>query len=247
MNEFRSGLSQEEQDVNLKQLFDVFAPPVETIPESKLAKLGSGNGANKPAPTLGEFLASQKDPYAKKWFTDMFTKLGYDYDTFWDTSNIPRDFQSLYTESFATGSIRSAGCGITCLSMLSEYLTGEYKAPNELTRGYIGDNPASALEKGLNATGVEWSRSFGANKMADLDASLAAGKPVIINVRGSSIFTEGGHFMVVTGKTEDGRYIVNDPNIENYLKPNMVDGFTNGFTREQIAQGLSHVIIFGDV
>ena len=247
MNEFRSGLSQEEQDVNLKQLFDVFAPPVETIPETKLPKLGSGNGSNKPAPTLEEFLASQTDPYAKKWFTDMFTKLGYDYDTFWDTSNIQRDFQSLYTEAFATGTIRSAGCGITCLSMLSEYLTGEYKAPNELTRGYIGDNPASALEKGLNATGVEWSRSAGANKMADLDASLAAGKPVIINVRSSSIFTEGGHFMVVTGKTEDGRYIVNDPNIENYLKPNMVDGFTNGFTREQIAQGLSHVIIFGDV
>ena len=247
MDEFRTDLPQSEQDAYLKQLFDVFAPPTQAVEELKLPSLGSGNGSNKPAPTLEEFLESQQDPYAKKWFTDMFTKLGYDYETFWDTSNIPRDFQSLYSDKFATGTIRSAGCGITSLSMLSEYLTGEYKSPSELTRGYIGDNPASALEKGLNATGVEWSRSFGANAMSDLDASLAAGKPVIINVRKASIFTDGGHFMVVTGKTEDGKYIVNDPNIENYLKPSMVDGFTNGFTREQIQQGLSHVIIFGDV
>ena len=51
--------------------------------------------------------------------------------------------------------------------------------------------------------------------------------------------------MVVAGKTEDGKYIVNDPNIENYLKPDMVDGFMNGFTKEEITQGLSHIYIFG--
>ena len=129
--------------------------------------------------------------------------------------------------------------------MLSEYLTGEYKSPIELAGGYRGDNPATALENGLNSTGVQWSRSIRVNAMPDLDATLAAGKPVIANVRGSSIFTDNGHFIVISGKTPDGKYIVNDPNIENYLNPSMVDGFTNGFTREQIALGLSHVIIFG--
>ena len=128
--------------------------------------------------------------------------------------------------------------------MISEWLTGQYKSPVELAGGYMGDNPAFALEKGLNASGVAWDRAFGADMMNVIDQQLAEGEPVIINVRGSSIFTEGGHFMVVAGKTADGRYIVNDPNIENYLKPNMVDGFTNGFTREQIQRGLAHVIYF---
>ena len=228
------------------QLNDMFSSIEEASEnyKSDIPQLTSGKGSNKPAETLEVFLSSIDDPYAKKWFTDMFTELGYDYETFWDTSDIPRDFQSLYSEKFATGTIRSAGCGITSLSMLSEYLTGEYKSPAELTRGYVGDNPASALEQGLNDTGVAWSRSFGDDAMTALDASLEAGQPVIVNVQEDSIFTDGGHFIVITGKTEDGKYIVNDPNIENYLNPSMVDGFTNGFTREQIEQGLSHVIVF---
>ncbi len=197
---------------------------------------------NKPAETLEEFLASIDDPQAKKWYNQMFNELGYDYDTFWTQSNIPRDFQSLYTNAFASGTIRSSGCGITSLSMLSEYLTGEYKSPEELTQGYKGDNPASALYKGLNKMGVDYELKWGNDALAALDSYLDAGKPVIVNVKESSIFTDGGHYMVIAGKTDDGKYIVNDPNIENYLNPSMVDGFSNGFTREDVIRGLSYVI-----
>ena len=235
-------MTAEEKKAYTDSLFGVFSKPVEAKTESSDS---STLGATKPAETLEEFLASVDDPWAKKWYETMFTELGYDYDTFWSTSNIPRDFQSVYSDAFASGTIRSAGCGITSLSMLSEYLTGEHITPPELTRGYIGDNPASALEKNLNELGIQWERKFGADAVTALDASLDAGKPVIINVRERSIFTDGGHFMVVAGKTEDGKYIVNDPNIENYLKPNMVDGFMNGFTKEEITQGLSHIYIFG--
>ena len=257
-------MSNGNQEEYIKELFNVFTPettPLVVEEPEKTEEAAEVDGASpasetdsasktdnkeslKPAETLEEFLASVKDPQAKQWYTKMFTEMGYDYDTFWDTSNIPRDFQSVYTNNFATGTIRSAGCGITSLSMISEWLTGNYKSPVELAGGYMGDNPASALEKGLNASGVEWNRAYGADMMNVIDQQLAEGEPVIINVRGSSIFTEGGHFMVVAGKTADGRYIVNDPNIENYLKPNMVNGFTNGFTREQISQGLAHVIYF---
>ena len=235
-------MTTEEQKSYTNALFGVFSNDTETKSPSTETKNVEDN---KPAETLEEFLASVDDPWAKKWYEAMFTELGYDYDTFWNTSNIPRDFQSVYSDAFASGTIRSAGCGITSLSMLSEYLTGEHITPPELTRGYRGDNPASALEKNLNELGVQWERKFGADAVAALDASLDAGKPVIINVRERSIFTDGGHFMVVAGKTEDGKYIVNDPNIENYLKPNMVDGFMNGFTKEEITQGLSHIYIFG--
>ncbi len=229
---------------NIKSLFEVYSPTikVETTPQTRVEDLSETN--TTPELTKEEFLASLDDPQAKKWFEQMFNELGYDYDKFWNTSNIPRDFQSLYSEAFATGTIRSAGCGITSLSMLSEWLTGEYKAPNELTRGYTGSNPASALEKNLNEMYPNYTRLFGQQALDNLDASLEAGKPVIANVRASSIFTDAGHFIVIAGKTADGKYIVNDPNIESYLKPDMVDGFMNGFTREQIEQGLSHIYFF---
>ena len=253
-------MSSEEQELYIKELFTSFTPATtplvveeveatEEVSETDTDKEvdGAGKTGNKtslkPADTLEEFLASVTDSQAKEWYTKMFTEMGYDYDTFWDTSNIPRDFQSVYTNPFSTGTIRKAGCGITSLSMISEWLTGEYKSPVELAGGYRGDNPASQLEKGLNASGVDWDRAFN-DKMSVIDQQLAEGEPVIINVREGSIFTEGGHFMVITGKTADGKYIVNDPNIENYLKPYLADGFKNGFTAEQISQGLSHVIYF---
>ena len=226
---------------NIKSLFEVYSPTkqIETTPQTNIEEVST-----TPEITKEEFLASLDDPQAKKWFEQMFNELGYDFDKFWNTSNIPRDFQSLYTEAFATGTIRSAGCGITSLSMLSEWLTGEYKAPNELTRNYTGDNPASALEKNLKEMYPNYTRLFGPQALDNLESSLEAGIPVIVNVGKESIFTEGGHFIVIAGKTADGKYIVNDPNIESYLKPDMVDGFMNGFTREQIEQGLNHIYFF---
>jgi len=221
----------------INQLYEVYTP---------LPELSSGNTTQslKPAPTLEEFLASVDDPMIKGWYEKMFSSGMYDYDTFWNKSNIPRDFQSVYTQPFANGTIRSAGCGITSLSMISEALTGKHVAPTELTQYCKGDNPASALEGGLDAMNVKYDRLWGNDALARLDSALESGKPVIVNYRGNSLFTTGGHFVVIAGKTADGKYIVNDPNIENYWKSNMIDGFTNGFTREQIEQGLNHVYFF---
>jgi hypothetical protein len=60
----------------------------------------------------------------------------------------------------------------------------------------------------------------------------------------SSIFTNSGHFIVIAGKTKDNKYIVNDPNLENYYKKEMIDGYTNGFTLEEITKGLNGIYIF---
>ena len=246
-------MSSADQESYIKELYGVYTPPVELPAEPSETDAATDadsadkatTKSNKPADTLEEFLSSISDPTIKGWYEQLFSEGMYDYDTFWDMSNIPKEFQSVYTEAFATGTIRSAGCGITSLSMLSEYLTGKHLFPNELTRGYLGNNPASALEKGLNSMGVEYQRLFGQTALDNLDSALEAGTPVIVNYRGtSSLFTNAGHFVVITGKTEDGKYIVNDPNIENYLKPSMVDGFTNGFTRDEIARGLNHIYFF---
>lgn len=43
-------------------------------------------------------------------------------------------------------------------------------------------------------------------------------------------FTKGGHYLLITGITEDGKVIIHDPNGENWSKPHLKDGFENGFS-----------------
>ncbi|MBE7704174.1 MAG: hypothetical protein E7Z90_00005, partial [Cyanobacteria bacterium SIG29] len=197
----------------------------------------------EPKPTLDEFLASIEDPQTRGFYEQLF-KI-HDYESFGENTDIPNYFQTVYSDKFASGTIRSAGCGITSLAMVSSYLTGEKITPDMLTNNYTGDNPASALVAGIKNLGLnaEYINGWG-NCLDNLDAALEAGRPVIANFREPSLFTDAGHFVVIAGKTEDGKYIVNDPNIENYYNQSMVDGFTNGFTREQISQGLNHMYIF---
>ncbi len=54
--------------------------------------------------------------------------------------------------------------------------------------------------------------NLGGNISAAIEA-IQNGHPVIVSVNG--YFTSGGHFMVLTGVTEDGYFIVNDPNGAN--------------------------------
>ena len=200
--------------------------------------------------TLEEFLDSIEDPQTRDFYERLYEL--YDFDSFNNRSDIPQYFQTVYTDAFATGTIRSAGCGITSLAMVASYLTGETITPDMLTNGYRGDNPASAMHAGIRNLGLNVTTYEGwGNACADmngdgtnnLDAALDAGKPVIARVLQSSIFTDAGHFIVIAGKTDDGKYIVNDPNLENYYNQSMVDGFTNGFTRDQITNGLAGIYI----
>ena len=44
--------------------------------------------------------------------------------------------------------------------------------------------------------------------------------------------------------TEDGRYLVNDPNMYNLLSGKYTDEYMNGFTRSQILKGLVGTYVF---
>ena len=76
----------------------------------------------------------------------------------------------------------------------------------------IGDTTDHAVQtKVLASYGVKSHFSYNLS-FADLDKSLAAGKPVVIGIlhRGSLSAPTGGHMCVVIGKKGDG-YVVNDP------------------------------------
>ncbi len=78
----------------------------------------------------------------------------------------------------------------------------------------------------------------------DKNAGDTRGKVAIILVNSNSPFTDDGHFLVIKDITEDGLFLLNDPNKQNYSKTNLVDGFENGFSLDMIAAGYQSAWVF---
>ncbi len=189
-----------------------------------------------------EFIETIDNNQIKKFYTRLYEL--YDFKTYNTRSIIPQYFQTIYGNKFSCGTIQSAGCGISSLAMVSSYLFDETITPDMMTIYDCGPSPATAFEKGIKRLKLNCEIHRGQAAIDNLDNALDNNHPVIALVGRSSIFTNTGHFIVIAGKTPEGKYIVNDPNIENYYQPNMIDGFTNGFTKEQIARGLNGIYIF---
>jgi hypothetical protein len=126
------------------------------------------------------------------------------------------DEQWGYTE-YGSGLLGYTGCGPTTLSMVAIYLTKDpqytpiYMADLAVEKGYCV--PGSGTTWDLFAKGPE---SLGlTSKVLSLGEkqitnALDEGKLVVINV-GPGDFTTTGHYLVITGYTDEG-FTVNDPN-----------------------------------
>lgn len=108
------------------------------------------------------------------------------------------------------------GCGPTSLAMVVAGLT-EYKdiTPKDMrvfseeNQHYV-DNIGtswSLMTEGARAFGVK-GEAIGLDKNS-IEKALKAGQPIIASMKPGD-FTEGGHFIVLAGITEDGKIIVND-------------------------------------
>ena len=135
--------------------------------------------------------------------------------------SIPQLFQFDFPQVVCTyngkpRSARSSGCSMTSLSMIVAYLKGNLEQnPYTLFREacqlglYHGDGLGHeailtmASRYGIAGT---W-RSMDAEALV---ATLKSGTPVIAHM-GEGLFTEGGHYIVLRGVTEDGKILVNDP------------------------------------
>ena len=137
---------------------------------------------------------------------------------------------------YSQGSIYTSGCGITCMAMVASYILDEPVSPATLGLEY-NKSATDNVTRMLNAAdglGIKYEKPENWNEMKE---ELEAGKVAIILVNKNSIFTNYGHFIVLTGITEDGKFMVNDPWGPNYkLYPNE---FENGFEEWQILQGYS--------
>ena len=119
-------------------------------------------------------------------------------------------------EKYGSDVIGITGCGPTCLAMVCTYLLNDAT----YTPAYVAD---FALENGYYVpnNGSSWTLISEGGKKLGIDVveigmdedriirNLQVGNPIICVV-GPGIFTDTGHFIVLTGY-HDGKYSINDP------------------------------------
>ncbi len=120
-------------------------------------------------------------------------------------TTVPLYSQTDYNNGYAGGTISSSGCGLTSMSMALSYVYNDILTPDELLR--YTTNHSNLESKMLGAA-----EGMGAKFTVDnsvpkekFDQLLKQGKMIISLVKNNS------HFVLVTGMTADGKYVVNDP------------------------------------
>ena len=167
-------------------------------------------------------------------------------------NNVPNYFQTDYSNSYyGNYKISTNGCGIVSLAMVASFYLGKdidipslaseyarFSGPEGSSWNLFGESAKNLnlpLEKEVYYSNEE--------SLKEVVESLERGCVVIANAKSNSIFTDGGHFIVLTGITEDGKITVNDPNKYNYKEYNewaddrLTNGFQNGFSQEEFKYG----------
>ena len=133
-----------------------------------------------------------------------------------------------------SGTIATSGCGPTSMAMVITGLCGNVNGIDKNGDGIVdpSETAAYSVANGFRIENQGTSWDFFANIGAkaglkvtqytpsDYQAVLQAlqsGKPVIASMTPGD-FTRGGHFIVLTGVTPDGKIKVNDPNSEEKSK-----------------------------
>ena len=186
---------------------------------------------------VAEYLEDIEDEQMREMYAKVFEV--YDFESFNDRSDIPQIFNS-------DGEDELVDYGLSSVAMIASYYAGQEISPDTLLKDHPTDDSATLMETGLKNVGVGYSTLEGQAAVDGIDEILASGKPFVVKVGADSKFTDTEHYIVVTGQVEDGKYVVNDPNLQNYYNEDMVDGFTNGFTKEEIIAGLEEVYVFDD-
>ena len=138
------------------------------------------------------------------------------------------------------GTVASHGCGVCSLAMVYSYLLDENITPDEIAQKYGRYNTEDGSDYGLfNKTDADYGIVMEKQTWSwtDVYSALLNGQVVIANPTNPSIFTDGGHYIVLAGLTDDGKIIVRDSSIYNYGKWSsniLKEGFKNGFDEKYL-------------
>ena len=157
---------------------------------------------------------------------------------------MPLYYQTDYPDVlYGAGTIETSGCSITSIAMVASYLTGYEYLPDELAYYFGGreSNNIARLECAAEALELPYEKPENWHHTL---AKLKEGKCAIVLVGSPSAFTQSQHFIVLTGMTEEGKILVNDPYYPNYELWNLKEGFASGFTETDIQTGYQGAWVF---
>lgn len=123
--------------------------------------------------------------------------------------------------------MQEAGCGFFSTAMALSYMKQQIIAPTEFKENgqYIADE-GSAVTVGVATAETYGVYAYFTSNINDVKEALRNGHPVMEHV-GPSVFTRGGHYILLVGYTKDGMFAVNDPgNMSNSY-------FYNGVTFDE--------------
>ncbi|MDY2777195.1 MAG: C39 family peptidase [Collinsella sp.] len=166
-------------------------------------------------------VADALEPSLRRIDIDIKTpRVGPTPESEWKKGEVPYLFQTdpaWAKEPYAGATIKESGCGPTCLSMIYIALTGKSDmnpvgmADFSEENGYVqeGMTAWTLFTDGAAQLGIEgevlplWGPT--------VTEALEAGKPLVFNVKPGD-FTTVGHYIVVSGLTDEGMLVVHDPN-----------------------------------
>lgn len=169
---------------------------------------------------------------------------------------IPRMNQRSYEDPYGDyGTISSHGCGIVCVAMIASYMQDRFYDPVRMAEIFGDYNTKNGslwilFQESAEVMGLPFEKSDSPNgewyDWNKVVAALKNGQPVVC-LQSKGIFTGSGHYIVLTGITEDGKIMVNDPNGYNWTKNEaMTKGYNTGFTEAQIRQSAVCYWIYGE-
>lgn len=156
--------------------------------------------------------------------------------------DIPLYLQANYTSvPWGDTNLGKSGCGPTCLAMVMTYLTGETVTPPDVIAWsgttYLAPTgssweffPAAASHYGVGYRSVK--------DQASVVEALENGYTIIAREQPGSFFSPVGHFIVLRGVTDDGKFLVNDPAGKYPVN--------REFTWEEIDRPQNFYMIFGE-
>lgn len=120
--------------------------------------------------------------------------------------------------SYGSGTIRSAGCGPTALAIVISTLTGEAVTP-ELTAKYAMDSGGYVSGRGTSHAypanaATNWGLTVERVKREQIThvmEELKDGKLAVVICAENTISSSSGHFIVLTGVTDEGNITIADP------------------------------------
>lgn len=159
-------------------------------------------------------------------------------------SRVPRFFQTDYPDvPYGDGTVATSGCSMACMAMIVSALTDQTVTPDNLAKRFRNADGSHIQRMEAIATiyDINYTKTFA---MYDVVNALKAGKLVVEMVARPSPFTSTQHLIVLTGITDNGKILVNDPMGTNYQNPALAHALTYGFDPGYLSYGFSGAWIF---